>query len=263
MSDDSGARGRNEPQMTLGLIGVGTIAAALVEGLGGGDLLLSPRGAMIAEGLAQRLPGVRVAASNQAVVDGSGTVILAVRPQVVEEVVRDLRFRPGQKVISLVAATGIDALRGWTGLDLPVIRAVPLPFVAGRNGVTPVFPPDAETEALFNRLGRAIPCRTQEEFDLIAVASALMGSYFGLLETAQSWLAAQGLPETTAHAYLAGLFASLGRVAVESGQDFAVLRGEYSTRGGLNEQLFRDFSQGGGVSALEVAMDGLLARVRG
>lgn len=249
--------------MTLGLIGVGTIAAALVEGIGGGDILLSPRGAMTAAGLARRLPGVRVAASNQAVVDGSGSVILAVRPQVVEAVVRDLRFRPDQKVISLVAATGIGALRGWMGLDLPVVRAVPLPFIARRSGVTPVYPPDPETEALFNRLGTAIPCQSQQEFDLIAVASALMGSYFGILETAQAWLAAQGLPEMSARAYLAGLFANLGRVAVESEQDFAVLRAEYSTTGGLNEQLFRDFSAGGGVAALTRGLDGLLARVQG
>lgn len=249
--------------MTLGVIGVGTIAAALVEGLGGGGILLSPRGATTAARLARRLPGVRVAASNQAVVDGSGTIILAVRPQVVEAVVRDLRFRPDQKVISLVAATGIDTLRGWIGLDLPVVRAVPLPFVAGRSGVTPVFPPDPEAEALFNRLGTAIPCQSQQEFDLIAVASALMGSYFGILETAQAWLATQGLPEVSARTYLAGLFANLGRVATDSQQDFAVLRGEYSTRGGLNEQLFRDFSAGGGVAALTLGLDGLLARVRG
>ncbi len=249
--------------MTLGFIGVGTMSAAMVDGLGGGDILLSPRGRVQAEDLARRLPGVRVAASNQAVVDGAVTVVLAVRPQVAEEVVRALRFGPHQKVISVVAATPAEWLRDWIGIDLPVIRAVPLPFVAERFCVTPIHPPDPETEALFARLGTALPCHTREEFDLLAVGSAMMGSYFGLLETVRDWLVAQGLPESAARSYMAGLFANLGRVAASGTADFAALRKEYSTKGGLNEQVFRSFSDAGGTAALTQALDGVLARIKG
>lgn len=249
--------------MTLGFIGIGTMAAAMVEGLGGGDILLSPRGAERAADLARRLPGVRVAASNQSVVDAAGTVVLAVRPQVVEDVVRALRFRSGQKVISVVAATPVERLRDWIGLDLPVIRAVPLPFVAERTCVTPIHPADAETEALFNRLGTALPCASLAEFDLLAVGSAMMGSYFGLLETVQDWLVEKGLPEAAARSYLAGLFANLGRVAEGGTVPFAALREEFSTKGGLNEQVFRSFAEAGGTTALTGALDGVLARVQG
>lgn len=249
--------------MTLGFIGTGAMAAAMVEGLGGEGILLSPRGAEVAAGLARRFPGVRIAADNQAVVDGSDMVVLAVRPQVAEAVIRPLRFRAGQKVVSLIAATQIDALRDWIGLDLPIIRAIPLPFAADRASVTPIFPPDAETAALFDRLGTALACRDIAEFDLFAVGSALMGSYFGLLETAQGWLAAEGLEDSAARTYLAGLFANLGKVASESPADFATLRAEHSTPGGLNEQIFRDFAAGGGTAALTGALDRVLARVRG
>lgn len=249
--------------MTLGFIGTGAMTAAMVEGLGGEDILLSPRGAEVAAGLARRFPGVRIAADNQAVVDGSDMVVLAVRPQVAEAVIRPLRFRPGQRVVSLIAATQIAALRGWIGIDLPIIRAIPLPFAADRASVTPIFPPDADTAALFNRLGTALPCRDIAEFDLFAVGSALMGSYFGLLETAQGWLEARGLEGSAARTYLAGLFANLGKVAAQSPTDFATLRAEHSTPGGLNEQIFRDFAAGGGTAALTAALDRVLARVRG
>lgn len=245
----------------LGFVGTGTIAAAMVEGLGGGAVL-SPRGEVVAADLARRFPGVTVAADNQAVVDQCDVVVLSVRPQVAKDVVCNLRFRPDQKVLSLVAATQIETIRDWIGLDLPVIRAIPLPFVASRRGVTPIFPPDAEIAALFDRLGQAIECRTIEEFDLLAVGSALMGSYFGILETAQEWLVGQGLPEPASRAYLAGLFANLGAVA-ENGAPFADLRQEYSTIGGLNEQVFRVFGEAGGAQALRTALDQVLARVRG
>lgn len=249
--------------MTLGFIGTGAISAAMVEGLGGRDVLVSPRGAQVAAALAARFPGVRVAESNQAVVDGCGTVVLAVRPQDAEAVIRALRFRPGQKVISLIAATGIERIKGWIGLDLPVIRAIPLPFVAEGRGVTPVFPPDPEVMALFDRMGTAIPCATIEEFDLLAVGSAIMGSYFGILETVQGWLQVNGMPEATARAYLGGLVSCLGAVSETSPAGFATLRDEYSTKGGLNEQVFRVFSEMGGKGALNGGLDSVLARVTG
>jgi pyrroline-5-carboxylate reductase len=248
--------------MRLGFIGTGTIAAAMVEGLGG-DAVLSPRGAAVAADLAARLPGVTVADTNQAVVDQCDVVVLAVRPQVAEAVVRALRFREGQKALSLIAATSGEVIRGWTRIDLPVIRAVPLPFVSARRGVTPIFPADREVAALFDRLGTAVECRTQEEFDLLAVGSALMGSYFGLLETAQGWLVGQGLPEASARTYLSGLFGSLSGVAEASTTAFADLRDEYSTKGGLNEQMFRVFADQGGAEALRAAMTSVLTRARG
>jgi pyrroline-5-carboxylate reductase len=249
--------------MTLGFIGTGTMAAAIVEGLGGDDIIVSPRGAALAADLAHRFKGVRVAESNQSVVDGSETVVLSIRPQIAEEVIRKLQFRPGQKVISVIAATGINTLREWIGLDLEIIRAIPLPFVAARRGVTPIFPPNPDVAALFDRLGTAVPCKTPEEFDLLAVGSALMGSYFGFLETVHYWLSAQGLSEEASRTYLAGLFASLGATAETSKSDFATLRDEYSTKGGLNEQVFRVFAENGGTTALTDALASVLARVRG
>ena len=90
-----------------------------------------------------------------------------------------------------------------------------------------------------------------------------MGSYFGLLETVQGWLSAQGLSETASRTYLAGLFASLGVAAENSPNNFATLRDEYSTKGGLNEQMFRVFAEKGGTAALTTALAEVLARVRG
>ncbi|WP_200833875.1 pyrroline-5-carboxylate reductase dimerization domain-containing protein [Tabrizicola flagellatus] len=90
-----------------------------------------------------------------------------------------------------------------------------------------------------------------------------MGSYFGLLELAEGWLVESGLPEATARDYMAGLFANLGRVAEDSEKAFGALRKEYSTKGGLNEQVFRVFVEAGGVKALRLALDQVLERVRG
>ena len=104
--------------MKVGIIGIGNIAAALVEGLstaprpegagtvtgaGEPELFLSPRNEARSTALAAQYPRVTRLESNQAVVDRSEIVIISVRPPVAAEVLSALRFRPDHIVVSLVA----------------------------------------------------------------------------------------------------------------------------------------------------------------
>src|SRR5260370_34611660 len=85
--------------MTLGIIGVGTIAAAVVEGLqttsARSPIVLSPRNEQRASLLASKFAEVQVAPTNQAVLDASAIVVIAARPQIAPTVLFGLRFRPG------------------------------------------------------------------------------------------------------------------------------------------------------------------------
>ena len=252
--------------MRLGFIGTGTITAAIVRGLKGSALqdwpvILSPRSADLARSLAETHPGVTVALSNQAVIDAADMVVLAVRPQVAEQVLRGLRIGGDLPVVSLIAATSADQIAAWTGAR-QICRAIPLPFVEQRCDVTPVFPPHPAAMQLFNALGAALPVQDRPTFDLYAVLSALMANYFGLLETTTTWAVDQGLPAPDARAYLAGLFHNLGKVAQGDPRSLADLRRDHSTEGGLNEQVFTDFAQQGGTAALKGALDRVLRRIR-
>lgn len=250
----------------LGFIGTGTITAAMVRGLkasplAGRPLVLSPRNADLAAALCASLPGVRVAVDNQAVIDGAERVILAVRPQIAEAVLRPLVIGPDKLVISLIAGLSIEAITSWTGASR-VCRAVPLPFVEWRRDVIPVFPPEPEALALFNALGRALPVADLAAFEIYSASSALMGTYFGILEIAEAWAVAEGLPQADARAYLSGLISNLGDVLRDSTENLHDLRVAHSTRGGLNEQLFARFSTAGGGSALAKALGSVLDRIR-
>lgn len=254
--------------MIYGFIGTGTITEAIVSGmikaaLPDAEVVVSPRNAEVAARLKQRHPSLEIGRSNQAVVDAADILILAVRPQIVEDVLAALSIPQHKKLLSLVAGTSHEKLSLWTGhLQDTITRAVPLPFVATCDGVTAVYPPDADAELLFNALGSAVVCETQHEFDLLAVATALMGTYFGILERASDWLQGQGLPQPAAREFLANLFASLGKVAMAEKQtDFGQFRAEFSTKGGLNEQVFADFEAQGGSQALQQALGRVLQRV--
>src|SRR5258708_12911957 len=101
--------------MKIGFIGIGNIASAIVQGLCTSDaeglqLFLSPRNEELSRSLAARYPGVRRLADNQAVVDASDVVIIAVRPPVAREMLSALRFREDQAVVSLVALLPYEPL---------------------------------------------------------------------------------------------------------------------------------------------------------
>ena len=195
-------------------------------------------------------------------VDAADVLFLAVRPQIAEQVMTALAFRAGQTVVSVIAATDRSKLLTWIREDVQLTQAIPLPFVADRQGVTAIYPPSPEIAAIFAALGTAIECDTKEEYDLLAVASALMGTYFGTLDRATHWFAEKGMPREKAKAYLATLFASLAQTAVKADQTpLKTLRREFSTRGGLNEQVFEDFERGGGIRALTDALESVLRRV--
>jgi pyrroline-5-carboxylate reductase len=254
---------------TIGFIGTGAITDAMVRGLmteppAARRILVSPRNAGTAARLAADFAAVEIAADNQAIVDAAGIVILAVRPQIAETVIRPLVFREGQLVISLIAAMDRETVADWIGAKVRLTQAIPLPFVARRTGATAIFPPDAETARLFAAIGTPVECATRDEYQLLAAASALMATYFGIMDETVRWLGAKGLPDDAARTYVAQLFADLSVSARETElPSFAELSRDYATKGGLNEQVFADFRRHGGADAITKALDRVLARIRG
>lgn len=251
-----------------GFIGTGAITKAIVSGLlqaPGPQLRItvSPRNAELAAELAAQHPEVTVAADNQAVVELSDVVFLAVRPQIAAEAIPSLRFREDQTVISLIAATRLEQLREWIPSVSRITQAIPLPFVENREGVTAIYPPDTEVAAIFDRLGTALPCETKDEYDLLATASATMSLYFGFMGGIVEWLTSNGMPEQGARAYMAALFDSLAKVAIrEPEAALHTLAREYATKGGLNEQVWVDFDQRGGTRAVFEALDRVHMRIK-
>ena len=249
----------------IGFIGTGTITQHMVRGLKASALaemqiILSPRNPAVAQELSEALPGVQIAADNQDVLDRADLIVLAVRPQVAAEVIRPLTFARHKPVISLIATLPIAQIHGWTAAS-QICRAIPLPFVERRTGVTPVFPPLPEAMRLFEALGQALAVTDSAAFDSYAAASATMGTYFGLVESAGIWMQAQGIAEPDASVYLRALFADLGMTLLNHPQSPAELRIAHSTRGGLNEQLYRVFQTSGGSAALNAGLSAVLARI--
>jgi pyrroline-5-carboxylate reductase len=91
-----------------------------------------------------------------------------------------------------------------------------------------------------------------------------MVTYFGIMHRTAEWLAENGLPEDKGRAYLAPLFAESSETALAAANvEFIEISREYATRGGLHEQVFRNFEEQGGTSALTRGLDGVYKRIVG
>jgi pyrroline-5-carboxylate reductase len=255
--------------MPIGFIGTGTITAAIVTGLSteGGPrpgIRLSPRNAARASDLATRFDNVSVCASNQEVLDSSDTVILAVRPQVAEQVLSELRFPPGQTVISIVAGF---PTRRLASLGVPgdrVWRAIPLPSIAQRRSPTAVYPPGGPPTELFAPLGRVFEIRMEDHLNAFSTATSTMAAYFCFIGHIASWVARRGVPEQQSREYMALMFAGLADAGLETSQrSFEDLAEAHATPGGLNAQVLRDMTDRGVFETLNEALDSVHRRATG
>src|SRR5919109_1355759 len=168
--------------MRLGFVGTGAITSAIVTGLnaagaGRDTILVSPRNAGVAAALAAKFSNITVAASNQAVLDVSDVVMLAVRPQVAAEVLSHIRFRPDHHVISLMGIVPLKKVAALVSPAAQVTRTIPLPLVADRRGPTVIYPPDPVAAQIFDRLGTTIEAASLDQLDAFSATTATMAPY--------------------------------------------------------------------------------------
>lgn len=253
--------------MRLGFLGTGAISDAVIRGLCGNAererslsvkrIIISPRNAVLAAKLAHDFSCVEVAADNQELVNTANIVFVALPGAVCEAELRKLRFKVGQKLVSFVPNASCAMLRGWLNVDLPIARAVPLPFVAKQKTATPIFPADKDLQALFGAIGGFIAVEEEKQFDLFMTGGSLMGLYYRFASLCGAWLEDKGLPAEQAKFYIASLFNALGERAAGDGAavDFAALQCEYSTKGGTNELIAAAFDAAGGADALKNAIN--------
>jgi pyrroline-5-carboxylate reductase len=252
--------------MAYGVLGVGAIGAAIVTGLcenvaDAPRVLLSPRNAEIAAGLAQRFATVDVAPDNQAVVDGARVVLVCVRPQVAQPVLAELRFPADGVVISAMAGVSVTALERLVAPATDVARVIPLPSVARRDGLTPVHPPNAAASALFDRLGETVELADVKAFEAFSASTATIAAHFAYLNAIAAWLELQEIPAPAATRYVASMFAGLAE-ATRSGVRFEQLAREHATSGGINEQFLNGLEQAGVFEDVGLGLQRVLDRLK-
>ena len=247
---------------SIGFIGTGALTAAVVGGLKSRSnalkVHLSPRSEEIGTRLVGAFPNVFRESSNEDVVEKSELVVLAIRPQQLDAVVADLRFRPEHMVVSFVAtASCVDIARLVAPAEL-VCRVTPLPMVAASRGPIAVFPALPQVLELFEGLGTVTPAETEEQMMAFGCVAGLMSTFFELEHAATEWLVGRGVPASAANAYVRSMFSGLAQTGFdESESDLLDLASSHETPSGLNEHARRALGQAGMFSRVKQALTDL------
>ena len=229
--------------LTLGFIGTGGIASAMVRGFcsspefSGKINLTVHKNREKADALKKLFPErIFIHESNQAVVDGSDVVFICVLPQQHEEVVRALRFRADQRVMHI---TGSAKLADSLALYAPAksaARAIPLPFAARRTGPLLFYGEDETLAQLMSLIGTLVRVKSERELEILGPVTGMMVPYYALLAESVIWGMDKGLDFRTALDYSSIMNETLSSfMRTDCGEDVESFLVENSTPGGVNE----------------------------
>jgi pyrroline-5-carboxylate reductase len=237
--------------MKLGFIGTGKIASSVITGICGSSIkyskiCISSRNSKIAKGLKKRFKRISIERDNQKIVDSCNWVFLAVTPTVGKKIIKDLKFKSSQIVISFISTITIPQLKEMIKVKADIVRAIPLPPISLKKGPVPICPPNKKVKNFFNKIGSTVEIKDEKLSINFWATSGMMASYYEILKTMSDWLIKKGIKRQDAQKYITSLFLALSQDAVVNNKkELKYLVKESQTPKGLNEQGLKEMSKKG------------------
>ena len=229
--------------MRLGFIGTGKIASSVITGICNSSIIyknviISPRNRKIANNLKKKFKKITIAKNNQEIINKSDWVFLSVTPTVGEKIIKDLKFRSKQTVVSFISTITLAQLKKMIkNKNVDIVRAIPLPPISLKKGPIPICPPNAKVKKFFNNLGTTVEIKNEKLSINFWSTSGMMASYYNMLDTMSVWLNKRGVKKLDAQKYVTSLFLALSKdAAINSNKDLKILVKDSQTPKGLNEQ---------------------------
>jgi len=237
--------------MKLGFIGTGKISSSVITGICGSSIkyskiYISSRNSKIAKGLKKKFKRISIEKDNQKIVDNSNWVFLAVTPTVGEKIIKNLKFRSSQTIVSFISTITIPALKNMIKVNADVVRAIPLPPISLKKGPVPICPPNKKVKNFFNKIGSTVEIKNEKLSINFWSTSGMMASYYEILKIMSDWLVKKGIKRLDAQKYITNLFLALSEDAVvNSKKELKYLVKESQTPKGLNEQGLKEMNKKG------------------
>ena len=245
---------------TISFIGAGNMASAIIGGMldngyQAGNIWVSAPDDSHLQALRDRF-GVSVTTYNRYCAQQADMVVLAVKPQVMAEVCRDIapvvqNTRP--LMVSIAAGLTSDTLDGWLGGGLPLVRVMPnTPSLVGK-GAAGLFANAAVTaeqktmvQSVFESIGSALWVDDEEQLHGVTALSGSGPAYFFLmLEALEAAATEAGIAPKTARELAIQTMAGAAEMAARSEHDPAQLKRNVMSPGGTTERAINTFEDGG------------------
>lgn len=245
---------------TIGFIGAGNMAEALIKGIINGKLY-NPENVFISDIRDERLKflsekyGVTACEGNGELASKAQTVVLSIKPQKMTDALESIKdaIDSEKLVISIAAGITVANIADVLG-DVKIVRVMPnTPALIGQGagalfGNEPAKPMLNKAVEILSAVGKAV---IVDDEDLIDAVTALSGSgpayYFLLMEEMVKTGIRLGLPEDVAKDLVLQTAKGAGLLAVEAdknGESPAVLRQKVTSPGGTTEAAIKVFKEG-------------------
>ena len=237
--------------MILGFIGTGKISYSVITGICNSKIkfkkiLISSRNRISAKKLERKFKKVKIVKNNQDIINQSNWVFLAVTPNVGNKIIKTLKFRNNQKIISFISTIKLADLKKMIKVKSDIVRAIPLPPISLKKGPIPICPPNKKIKNFFDKIGSTIEIQNEKLSINFWSTSGMMASYYNMLNEMSGWLTKKGVRKQDAQKYITSLFLALSEDAVaNSSKDLKFLVKESQTPKGLNEQGLKEMSKRG------------------
>jgi pyrroline-5-carboxylate reductase len=253
--------------MKLGFIGTGKIASAVITGICNSKIkyekiFISQRNKKISLSLKKKFKRIIISKNNQKIIDSSDWIFLSVTPSVGEKIIKSLKFKNNQKVISFISTITLIQLKKMIDKKLDIVRAIPLPPISLKKGPVPICPPNKKIKAFFDKVGTTIEIKNEKSSINFWSTSGMMAPFYQLLSTMTDWLVKKGVKRNNAQKYITSLFLALSQDAVVNPKkDLKYLVKESQTPKGLNEQGVKELTKAGFYKSLEKALNSIHKRL--
>jgi len=244
-----------QTDLTIGFIGAGNMATALIEGLiatGVSAARLYAADPGVEKLRSLQALGVQTTTDNKQLVQAADVVVLAVKPQVMSVVLAPLQstfLAHPCLLISVAAGIQIASLAQWTHSGQAIVRCMPNTPALVQAGASGLFAnalvsaaQQDQATAILSAVG--IACWLEHEAQLDAV-TALSGSgpayFFLMMEAMQAAGESLGLPPDIARQLCLQTAFGAARLALDSDVDIAELRRRVTSPGGTTEAALNQF----------------------
>ncbi|WP_448002582.1 pyrroline-5-carboxylate reductase [Agromyces bauzanensis] len=266
----------------IAFLGAGSMARAILSGLLQpgveieGGIRATNRSAARAAELAD-LPGVTAfaietdAAANRTAVAGAGLVVVAVKPAMVPDLLREIAdaLEPGAVVVSVAAGVTVATFESLLPEHVAVVRSMPnTPAIVGR-AVTGVSAGTRSSDAdlalavaMFETVGDVLVV-PESKLDALSTISGSGPAYvFYLIEQLTATAIDKGFTPEEAALMVQGTFRGASELLAASDDDPAELRRRVTSPKGTTERAIAVLEEANLKQSFDRATDAALARAR-
>ena len=235
--------------MNLGFIGCGKITSSVIAGISKSSIkydkiLISERNKKNSKKIKKKYKKIFIEKDNQNIINNCNWVFLAITPAVGQKIIKELKFKSNQMIISFISTITISELKRMIKVKANIVRAIPLPPISLKKGPVPICPPNKKVKSFFDKIGSTVEIKNEKLSINFWSTSGMMASYYEILKVMSNWLIKKGIKRTDAQKYITSLFLALSEDAViNSKKDLKYLVKESQTPKGLNEQGLKEMSK--------------------